>query len=171
MINKQLKIDLKTERLHLQPLNESDANFIQELVNTEGWLKFIGNRNVNNQSDAIAYIHKINANENVSYWVVNPIENKQPIGIVTLIKRDYLDNHDIGFAFLPNAQSKGYAFEAAQSVLEYLESNKYLDKILATTIPKNTSSIKLLNKLGLNFEKEINVAGEVLHVYHANLKS
>jgi [ribosomal protein S5]-alanine N-acetyltransferase len=164
------KTTLQTDRLTLQPLMNTDALFIKELVNTDGWLKFIGNRNVNNEEDAIAYIQRINANENVVYWTVRPIGSDQNVGIITFIKRDYLDHRDIGFAFLPSSVGKGYAFEAAQKVLQYLVEGDHLDRILATTIPDNISSIKLLHKLGLTFDKEIKVGEETLHLYQARFE-
>lgn len=159
---------LTTERLLLQPLTTDDAAFIFELVNTEGWLKFIGNRNITSTSEAVAYIQKIVANGNINYWVVKLKETQAAIGIVTYIKRDYLAYHDIGFAFLPQFCKQGYAYEATRVVLHQLVSEHHLSHILATTIPENTSSIRLLKKLGLMFEKEIEADNEKLHVYGAS---
>ena len=159
------KFILTTNRLLIEPLSINDNNFIFELVNTEGWLKFIGNRNIESDTDAIAYIERILANENISYWVVKLKENKKSIGIITFIKRDYLNYHDIGFAFLPTASKKGFAYEATMTVLEKLIKDENLLHILATTVPENVSSIKLLEKLGLNFEKEIEIDNTKLSIY------
>ena len=160
-------MNLTTDRLIIKPLTVSDGDFIQELVNTEGWLKFIGNRNVNSPADAGAYIQKILDNKNVSYWVVQLKDSMNKIGIVTYIKRDYLDHHDIGFAFLPGFAGKGYAYEATHAVLTKLVAKDKLTHILATTVPENVSSIKLLEKLGLAFEREIELEKEKIHVYGA----
>src|SRR3954452_9476485 len=144
-----------TERLIIQPLTLNDDSFILELVNTEGWIKFIGNRNVTSTSEAGAYIQKILENKNISYWVVKLKDSQESIGIITYIKRDYLPHHDIGFAFLPNASKQGYAFEATTAVLQKLISERNLSYILATTVPENINSIKLLKRMGLVFEKEM----------------
>lgn len=88
-----------------------------------------------------------------------------PIGVITLIKKVYLDHHDIGFAFLPEYAGKGYAYEAAVSVLKDVINDPAHSTILATTVKDNSSSIKLLEKLGLRFEKEIKVADMQLFVY------
>jgi [ribosomal protein S5]-alanine N-acetyltransferase len=160
---------LTTERLSLEPLSESDSEFIIELLNTEGWIKYIGNRNIRSTADAIAYIQKINGNKNITYWTVKLKDTKSPIGLVTLIKRDYLEHNDIGFAFLPDFCCKGYAYEAAKTVLNYLANNKALSNILAETLPENISSIKLLEKLGLRFEKEMEIENETLHIYGASI--
>jgi [ribosomal protein S5]-alanine N-acetyltransferase len=159
------KVKLVTDRLLINPLAENDNAFILELVNTDGWIKNIGNRNVNTQTEAIAYIKKINGNENVAYWTVKLKETNEAIGIITFIKRDYLEHNDIGFAFLPNFNNKGYAFEATQEVLLFLTQNNNFTHILATTIPENISSINLLKKLGLEFDKVIEIENEILHIY------
>jgi RimJ/RimL family protein N-acetyltransferase len=156
---------LTTERLILNALSTNDNHFIFELVNSEGWIQFIGNRYVNSAEEAKPYIQKIIANPNVSYWVVQLKENQENIGVVSLIKRDYLEHHDIGFAFLPRFANKGYAHEAANVVLTDVIDRYQLSHVFATTIPQNLSSIKLLHKLGLRFEKDITVEGETLHLY------
>jgi [ribosomal protein S5]-alanine N-acetyltransferase len=161
------KITLTTERLLLQPLSESDSALILVLLNTEGWIKFIGNRNINSDEDAIAYIQKINSRENTTYWTVKIKDTDTAIGLVTLIKRDYLDHTDIGFAFLPNYFGKGYAYEGANAVLHYLARNNFITHILAETLPENIGSIKLIEKLGLQFEKVMEIDNETLHIYKA----
>lgn len=157
--------DISTERLILEPMRKEDAAFIRELVNTEGWLKFIGDRNIHSEADALAYIERIINAPNIKYWVVRTKETGQRTGIITLIKRDYLEHSDIGFAFLPAYAGKGYAFEASKAVLDMVRSAPEHSTILATTMPANESSIRLLNRLGLHFDKEIEVAGEILHVF------
>jgi RimJ/RimL family protein N-acetyltransferase len=152
-----------TARLSLNKLSVSDAAFIKDLVNTPGWLQFIGNRNVNSIEDAITYIHKILGNKNVIYWVVRLKESGTAIGIITLIRRDYLDHPDIGFAFLPAYHAKGYAYEAATVVLN--DAAQQHAVTIAITIKENTTSIKLLEKLGLSFERELVRDGESLLVY------
>jgi [ribosomal protein S5]-alanine N-acetyltransferase len=146
---------LDTTRLSLQPLALNDAAFVFELVNTQGWLQFIGNRNVTNLDESRHYIQKIMDNPNIQYWVVRLNAQNATIGIVTFIKRDYLEYHDIGFAFLPQYGKNGYAYEATLAVLNELKKEKAHSQILATTIKDNVRSIQLLEKLGFQFEKII----------------
>lgn len=159
---------LTTARLLIEPLAITDENFILELVNTEGWIKFIGNRNIASQIEACEYIRKILDNKKISYWVVKLNDNGDKVGIITFIKRDYLEHHDIGFAFLPYFCKKGYAYEATKAVLEQLIRERNLSHIFATTVPENTSSVRLLKKIGLVFKKEIIVEKVKLHVYGAS---
>lgn len=160
-----MKITYTTERLSLERLSDNDADFILELVNTAGWLKFIGDRNVRTKEDGLAYIQKINANANIIYWVVRLHDTLAQIGIVTLIKRDYLDHHDIGFAFLPHYAKQGFAYEATNTVLQDLFFDKKHKTILASTITNNDSSIHLLKKLGFIFTKELKIGNDELYLF------
>jgi hypothetical protein len=101
--------------------------------------------------------------------VVHLRETVTAIGIVTFIKRDYLEHFDIGFAFLPEHANNGYAYEAATAVLQDVMNDPYHKNILATTIKENKSSIKLLEKLGLSFEKEIQHGNDTLSVYAVSI--
>jgi [ribosomal protein S5]-alanine N-acetyltransferase len=157
---------ISTKRLHLDLLTLADDAFIISLVNSKGWIEFIGERNVHSKEQAIAYISKIISTPDLFYWVVRVQATNTPIGIVSFLKRSYLDNFDIGFAFLPESNGQGYAFEAAKEVLLMLDRQQPLyHPVLATTVPSNVQSIKLLTRLGLHFEKEIEVDGERLLVY------
>lgn len=156
---------IHTDRLSIGPLLPTDTTFISELVNSKGWLQFIGDRKVHSADDAAAYIEKINDNPHVTYWVARLKDTGAAAGVITFIKREYLEHHDIGFAFLPVFAGKGYAYEAAKAVLLKTISEAQHSHILATTKAANSSSIKLLGKLGLKFEKEIEVEGEKLLLY------
>jgi RimJ/RimL family protein N-acetyltransferase len=152
-----------TDRLFLNQIHLNDAEFISELVNTPEWIKFIGDRNIKNIADANAYIQKIINNPNTNFWVVRIHDQQIPIGIISIIKRDYLNHHDIGFAFLTKYTKKGYAHEATIAVLN--DAIKNHKQILATTLKENTNSIQLLEKLGLQFHKEIQNENQFLQVY------
>lgn len=146
---------LHTQRLELTLLQKEDAAFIQELVNTDGWIKFIGDRNIHSIADAEGYIEKIAANTNINYWVVKVKDENKPVGVISFIKRDYLKHWDIGFALLPREYGKGYAYEGAVCVLKHNAATGKHQQFLATVMKSNITSVKLLEKIGLNFEKEI----------------
>lgn len=160
-----MQFRFSTERLLLEPITTGDHAFVAELVNTKGWLEFIGDRQVHSEEEAIRYIKKILNTPDLYYWVVRLKESNIPVGILSFLKRGYLDHFDIGFAFLPAYNGQGYAHEAAKEVLAVVSQDSKYTTILAVTLPHNHSSIKLLVKLGLHFEKEIVQQGEVLQVY------
>lgn len=154
---------MQTKRLILQTLTNADVSFIYELLNTAGWIEFIGNRNINTTSDALAYIDRIISNRNVEYFVVKLKDSLQSLGIVTFMKKDYLEHNDIGFAFLPQFAKHGFAFEAANFLLQ--SKQQLHSTILATTIESNVNSINLLKKLGFVYNQQIENDNEVLQVY------
>lgn len=160
-----LQLQFETERLTLRPLAHSDNAFIIALLNSPGWIAYIGDRNIRSAADAEAYINKVNGNTGIQYWVVCLKTDASAIGLVTCIRRDYLDHPDIGFAFLPGSEGHGFAKEAASVVLHYLLHDTAFTTILATTVPENVRSIRLLEKLGLHYQREIVNEGDVLRVY------
>jgi ribosomal-protein-alanine N-acetyltransferase len=160
-----MQYNLTTKRLSLNSLTLNDAEFIFELVNTPEWKQFIGDRNIKTITDANEYIHKLMFNPAVNYWVVKLKDTETSIGVITFIKREYLEHHDIGFAFLARYTKKGYAQEATIAVLNEVRKEAVHKLIHATTIKENVNSIQLLKKLGFEFDKEIQVEKEVLLLY------
>jgi RimJ/RimL family protein N-acetyltransferase len=148
---------LETERLKLREFVLADAAFIIELLNSPGWLKFIGNKNVITKEQAINYLEigplKSYALNGFGLALVEKKAGQKPIGMCGIIKRDNLDNPDIGFAFLPEFSGNGYAFEIAHATLRYAKESLNLSKISAITLANNARSIRLLGKLGLEFKK------------------
>jgi len=165
-----MDITIETDRLKISLLSEKDYNFIYELLNTDGWIKYIGNRNINSEKDAIHYIHKVTMNSQITYWIVKCKQGDIPMGLVTLIKRDYLEFEDIGFAFLPQFFNNGYALEASKAILRDLKRNNKIEYILAICIMDNIPSIRLIEKLGLRFEKTICEENTDLSIYKASIQ-
>jgi RimJ/RimL family protein N-acetyltransferase len=160
--------EINTGRLNLKIITEDDVDFMMSILNSKGWLEFIGDRNVHSKEDSIRYIRKIKETQDFYYWIVRLKKTGMPLGVISFIKRSYLENFDIGFAFLPEHNGCGYAYEAAGKVLSVVSKNPEHSVVLATTIPQNINSIKLLTKLGMHFEKEIKVENTKLHVYHTS---
>jgi [ribosomal protein S5]-alanine N-acetyltransferase len=144
-----------TRRLSVKRLSLRDAPFLFDLLNTEGWKKFIGDRNIKTIEDAKDYTQKVLGDPKIVYWIVKSRSEKTPLGLISFIKRDYLEHHDLGFAFLPSFSNQGYAFEAAECVLKDLIKDPNNGTILATARPDNIRSVRLLEKLGFHFQDEI----------------
>lgn len=164
-----MKTILETKRLLLEKFDEEDHVFIVRLVNSEGWLKYIGDRKVRTKDEAIAYLR----NGPMKSYEVNGFglckvslkETGEPIGMCGLIKRETLEDIDIGFAFLPEYAGAGYGFEIAQATLNYGFNDLSMQRIVGITIPTNERSIKLLEKIGMRLEKSYNSNGEELLLY------
>jgi RimJ/RimL family protein N-acetyltransferase len=148
-----------TERLSLRHLALTDAAFILELVNDPDWLRYIGDRGIHTEDAARDYIahgpRAMYAQFGFGLYRVELRESGIPIGLCGLIKRDWLDDVDIGFALLPAYRSQGYAHEAAASTLNHGRTELGLNRIAAIVSPDNADSIRLLERLGLHFERMI----------------
>jgi RimJ/RimL family protein N-acetyltransferase len=154
---------LETDRLILRHQIIEDAVFIIELLNDPSWIQYIGDRGVRTLEDARKYIIKgpqdMYARLGFGFYLTELKDGGIPIGICGLVKRDFLEDVDVGFAFLPKFWGKGYAFEAASAVMTYAKSVLGLKRIVAITSEDNHASAKLLEKLGLHFEGMIKYAG------------
>nr|WP_249745580.1 GNAT family N-acetyltransferase [Mesobacillus boroniphilus] len=154
-------------------LEVSDREFIFKLLNEPGWLKYIGDKGIRSLEDAKNYIltgpRKMYERFGFGLFVVELKESQLPVGLCGLIKRDGLEDVDIGYAFLAEYQSRGYAIESAKGTLEYARKLG-LERIVAITTKDNASSSKLLEKLGMTFEGYVTLPqdDEELQLYAIN---
>ena len=150
---------LQTERLILREFIAADAAHILALLNTPGWLEFIGDRNVHTIEQAEQAIEmtyrRSYQTHGFGFWAICLKGDHTFIGMCGLVKRETLEHVDIGFAMLPDYVGQGYAYEAAQATLTYGRTVLQLPKIIGVCDPRNVASRNLLQKLGLSFEKEI----------------
>jgi ribosomal-protein-alanine N-acetyltransferase len=162
----------ETERLILRPTNEEDAKFFYELLNSPNWLKYIGDRKVYSIEAAQKYITEkilpqLESLGYANYTVIRKLDNNK-IGTCGLYDREGMEGIDIGFAFLPEYEKQGYAFEAANKVKQAGIEEFNITEIKAITTKDNLASQKLLKKLGLIFVKHFTLPddGEELLLYH-----
>ncbi len=155
---------LETDRLILRELKLDDAAFILGLLNEPSFLQHIGDKGVRTPAGARNYLETgpIDSYRQHGFglYLVASKSTKAPMGICGLVKRDVLDDPDIGFAFVPEFWSQGYAFESASAVLTYARETLGQERVLAVVSPDNQASIRLLEKLGLSFERMIQMPDE-----------
>ena len=155
---------VETDRLVLRRVTLADAAFILELLNDPDWLRFIGDKGVRTLEDARGYIETgplaSYARHGFGLYVVTRQTDPAPIGLCGLVKRDVLPDVDVGYAFLPEHRGRGYAHEAAAAVLRFARDEVGLARIAAITNSENERSIRVLEKLGLSFERMIRMTPE-----------
>ena len=146
-----------TARLLLREFSLSDAPFILELVNTPGWLQFIGDRGIATIGDAEAYLAngpiQSYSDHGFGLWCVCRIDDGSAIGMCGLLKRETFEHVDLGFAMLPAAYGMGYAREAAAATLTFAHERLGIVKVLAIASQNNARSIHLLEKIGFQFDR------------------
>ena len=166
---------LETTRLVLREVNVDDAAFILELFNEPGWLRFIGDRGIKTLEAARGYVENVfrekYARLGFGSWLVELRETSMPVGLCGLIKRDGLEEVDLGFAFLTSHQRQGYAFEAASATMIFAKVDLRLTRVVAITSPGNEDSHRLLVKLGFRFERMMRLSEQAPEVkmYTADL--
>jgi ribosomal-protein-alanine N-acetyltransferase len=166
----------ETSDLNLRPVAEEDADFILELMNTPGWLQFIGDRNVKTTSDARQYIVSRMVPQFLSCgfgnYVIIRKSDAVKMGTCGLYDREGLDGVDLGFAMLPEYMGKGYAYESATELINKAKSDFGLKRLVAITTRDNQPSGNLLKKLGFHHSGWIVLPGfpEEMMLFTLNLQ-
>ena len=154
---------LTTARLSLREIRAADAEFVLGLLNGTDYKRYIGDRGLRSIHDAEVYIEQriqpAYRDDGFGMWLVSDAAD-HPVGICGLVNRDYLDDVDLGYAFLPEVTGRGYATEAARGVLEYAHHRLRLERVVAITALENPPSIKVLHKLGYRFSRLVDFPGD-----------
>lgn len=149
----------ETPRLHVRRLSADDAAFLLQLLNEPSFIENIADRGVRSLDDARSYFAKGPGASYEKYgfglFHVSLKESGEAIGMCGLLKRDWLEDVDVGFAFLPQYFGKGYAFESAQGVIEWGRRTLGIQRVCGITKPDNTGSIRVLEKLGMRFDRMV----------------
>ena len=150
---------LETKRTILRKVTKDDAEFVLDLLNQPSFIRYIGDRNVRTIDEARDYIESRFTESYCKFgfgmWVVELKESGELIGLCGFVRRDSLPDADVGFAFLPQYERKGYAFESASAAMLYGRNVLSLARVLAITSQDNDASGKLLGKLDFKFERLI----------------
>ena len=157
-----MEIVIETKRLIIRKFTVDDAAFMLKLLNTPNWLRFIGDRNVRTLEQAEQYLLngyiKSYQDYGFGFYVVVIKETQESIGICGIVKREGLEDVDIGFAFFQQFMGKGYGYESASAILNYAHNDLKIKRIVAIVDPENVVSIALIKKIGLQFERMIQVS-------------
>ena len=154
---------LETERLVLREVEEADAPFVLELLNSPGFLENIGDRGVRNEDEARAYIVErvigSYREHGFGMWLTIQKLDQTAVGLAGLVKRDGLDVPDVGYAFAPRVWGQGYAQEAAGAVLTHAQGPMGIPKLAAITTLENFASMAVLRKIGFVDQGTIQLPG------------
>ncbi|MDP2567347.1 GNAT family N-acetyltransferase [Photobacterium damselae subsp. piscicida] len=145
----------ETERLELAPLTLEDAQFVFDLYSTQEFKTFVGDKNLHNLDDAKKYLETaliaMYQIKGMGLLKVTRKEDNKPVGICGLIKRDTLDDIDLGYGFLPEVFRCGYGYEAGCCMINFAKEALNITRLVAITTSNNVASRALLTKLGFTF--------------------
>lgn len=160
---------LETPRLRLRELVAADAPFVLELLTDPDFVRHIGDRGVRDLETAKTYIadgpQASYAKHGFGLWLAELRATGEPAGMCGLLRRDHLDDADLGYAWLPRFRGRGHALEAAVATLQYAFALLRLPRVLAIVGPGNQASRRLLSRAGMVDLGLRDVGGERLHVY------
>jgi ribosomal-protein-alanine N-acetyltransferase len=149
----------ESARLRLRHLEETDAAFVLELLTDPDFLSNIGDRGVHDLESALRYIatgpRASYARFGFGLFLMERKRDTQPLGLCGLLRRDTHPDVEIGFALLPGARGQGYAIEAARATMQFGTQALGLSRIVAITAPDNVTSIRVLEGVGLKFERMV----------------
>jgi RimJ/RimL family protein N-acetyltransferase len=165
---------LITERQIIRPLVVGDAPFILRLLNEPSFIENIVDKGVRTLDQAAAYLTMgplaSYATHGHGLWMVQHRVTGKPMGICGLIKRDTLEEVDLGYAFVPEFWGLGFAREAAEACLVWGRDGMGLRGLLAIVSPGNASSIRLLEALAFQRTGSMTYApGDEVEVYRVDL--
>lgn len=155
---------IETERLNLRRISEADAAFVLEVLNDPGFIRFVGDRGVRTLAEAARYIEERFVESyrlhGFGLWLAETKDERVPVGMCGLVTRKELNVVEVGYAFLPPFRSRGYAFEAASATKGYARDVLGLPRLYAIVDSDNALSIRVLEKLGMKFERMVRLSGE-----------
>jgi RimJ/RimL family protein N-acetyltransferase len=159
-----MTVILETDRLLLRHFCEDDAPVVLELLNDPAFVRFVGDRGVRTLDDARRYVERrlVSSYERNGFGLYLAVrkDDGAPIGMCGLVKREGLADVDLGFTLLPAYRSRGYAFECASAVIEFARCDFGLTRIVAIVDPGNADSIRVLERLGMTFERTVRLHDE-----------
>jgi ribosomal-protein-alanine N-acetyltransferase len=149
--------EIETPRLRLRKLHPGDASFLLRLMNDPAFIRYIGDRGIRDASQAATYMlsgpMQSYSEFGFGLLAVESKSERVPLGLCGLVKRDYLPDPDLGFAFLPAHRSHGFCTEAALAVLQDATLVQGFKRISAIVQPDNVASLTVLKKIGFGFDR------------------
>ena len=167
-------MEFESSRLRFGKLTHNDAPFLIALLNSEGWLNNIGDRQVRTEEEARRYLSERifpHYSTQIGPLIIRLHETGTPIGTIGVHVREALPCPDIGYALLPEYWKQGYALEACRAIIAFATPLLELKELCGMVLPENLPSVNLLKKLGLRFEKEFYYPNdpELLHLYRGKI--
>ena len=154
---------LKTKRLAIDPFTENDARDFYEIVNNPEVLRYIPESRVSFEKfmetfGRVQERYKTNRPNNITRFslAVREQETRRLAGWVGLGRLEINPEEiEIYYGMGRESWGRGYATEAARELLKYGFENLKLDRIVAIVLPDNHASVRVIEKIGLKFVRDI----------------
>ena len=159
--------NIETERTLMRKLIIDDAKSFYTLNLDKEVLKFTGDKPFKNLQEASGFLSNYYQYEKygVGRLAVIDKETLKFIGWCGLKYCKEKKEYDIGFRFYKKYWNKGFATETAKKCLNIGFEKLKIDKIVGRAMKENIGSIKVLEKIGMEFKENINFEGQEGVIY------
>ncbi|MGN1165168.1 MAG: GNAT family N-acetyltransferase [Lachnospiraceae bacterium] len=162
---------LETDRLLLREVQETDVKEIfdcwmqDESVSKYMWWK--ASKDIAKAQEFVEFELQQIENEKWNRWVIILKETRKIIGtcLVFFNDEDNESHWDISYNLGKKYWGNGYMTEAMQTVMKFAERELGMTECITTYAKENSSSAKVLHKLGFQDEKDISyecIGGEIV---------
>ncbi|WP_298308364.1 GNAT family N-acetyltransferase [Flavobacterium sp.] len=144
---------LETSRTYLRELTIDDALHFHELNADKEVIKYTGDVAFESIEKAKEFLLNYNHYKKFGYgrWAVIDKSNHEFLGWCGLKYTAEVDEVDIGFRFFKMHWNKGFASESAKACIDYGFEKLNLNSIVGRAMEANIASIKVLEKIGMNY--------------------
>jgi RimJ/RimL family protein N-acetyltransferase len=152
-----MHIIFQTPRLILRQFTEADAPLILALNSNPAIVKYVHEPTLQTEAQAEKILKEIilpQYKNNLGRWAIHTKDNMDFIGWCGLKYQPELNEIDLGYRLMQKAWGKGFATEAAQYSLDYGFNHLNLKLITGRAHIENIASIKVLEKIGMDFIAE-----------------
>lgn len=151
-----------TNRIILRELHPSDAQVFFELNNDPEVIKYTGDTPFKSISEAKQFLHDYDHFQKYQRgrWVVCDKGTNEVLGWCGLKYHKVSGENDLGYRLFRKHWNKGYATESSHLVLQYGFRRLGLDNVIARAVKANIASTKVMQKLGFQYEMDIDEDGE-----------
>jgi ribosomal-protein-alanine N-acetyltransferase len=157
-----MKTILETDRLLLREFDINYAESFYELNLNPNVIKYTGNSAFKDIDEARVFLENYSDYRRNGFgrWAVINKVNQEFLGWCGLKYDEKLDETDIGFRFFEHFWNKGFATESAKACINYGLKKLNLKTIVGRAMKENTASIKVLEKIGLQYDRDFDFNGK-----------
>ena len=159
---------LETERLIVRELDLKDMDDLFELYSYDGMTDYMEGLYPYEEEyeyirEGIEHMYRFFG---YGMWLVFEKESGKLVGRAGVEHREALEGEpELGYAIGTPFWKKGYGTEVCQAILDYTKEELGFEEVCSLVEPENKISIHLLEKLGFNFEMDLELEGTLYKKY------
>ena len=164
-----------TDRCEMHIITENDSDLVLSVLNSAGFIKYVGDRQVKTLEAASDYIRDRMLPQYRKYgygnYCITRKSDQAKMGMVGFFIRSGNDHGDVGFSILPQYEGYGYVYEAATGLIDILSKVFNITTFHAIVMPENDRSVNLIKRLGMSYLREFkeDTTGTTLAVYERQI--